>query len=207
MAVLEKTHTGHRDDPRVLERIRNYYHRQYITISLDNIPQSYWNNKAEIMIRQGYGGDMAQGGVQKETWTDDKGNEHVNYVFQEELKEQELGVIRNNQKRSLDKWLDYLTSEDAPYPTWAKYWAFTSVLKMGKYEKQEAEDGTEKAGFQKRTKTTTNSFPLLNPRALAKTIGAMTSLIEERQRVQEEKQKPKIYTYPHCQDSKVDKSR
>jgi hypothetical protein len=74
---------------------------------------------------------------------------------------------------------------------WAKYWAFTSILKMGKYDKRESKAGKERAGFQKRDKTTTNSFPLLNPRALAKTIGAMTVLLEERQRVQAEKQKPK----------------
>jgi hypothetical protein len=191
MKILEHTHIEHRDDPRVLERIKRYYHRKHVTITLEDIPQSYWNNRAEIMIRQGYGGDMEQQAVQKHTWRDDQGNEHIDYIFPKELKERELEVIRNNQERSLNKWLDYLTSQDAPYPMWAKYWAFTSILKMGKYDKRETENGKERAGFQKRDKSTTNSYPLLNPRALAKTVGAMTALLEARKKVQAEKQKPK----------------
>ena len=191
MEVLERTHMGHRDDPRVLERIKRYYHREHITITDEDIPQSYWNNRAEVMIRQGYGGDLENQNIQKQTWVGYNGNEHINYIFPDELKEQELTVIRNNQERSMDKWLDYLTSEDALYPMWAKYWAFTSMLKMGKYTKRETENGGEKASFQKRDKSTTNSFPLLNPRALAKTIGAMAAMLEARQKVNVEKQKPK----------------
>jgi hypothetical protein len=54
MEVLEKTHLGHRDDDRVMERIRGYYQKKHIDIEIDTIPQSYWNNQAKIMIEQGY---------------------------------------------------------------------------------------------------------------------------------------------------------
>jgi hypothetical protein len=131
------------------------------------------------------------------------------------MKEKELEVIKSNQKTSLNRWIDYLSSPDADYPMWAKYWAFTSMLKMGKYEKtphcpkcekaldkknnfcknckQEISDDDiiEKARFQKRNESTTNFFPLLNSRALAKTISAMGSLLEEKDRIKREKQKPK----------------
>ena len=74
MEVLERTHMGHRDDPRVLERIKRYYHREHITITDEDIPQSYWNNRAEVMIRQGYGGDLENQNIQKQTWVGYNGN-------------------------------------------------------------------------------------------------------------------------------------
>ncbi|HBR80306.1 TPA: hypothetical protein DEA21_01485 [Candidatus Uhrbacteria bacterium] len=193
LKVLEKTHMGHREDPRVFERIKDFYRKQNVTITLGDIPKSYWNNKAEIMIRQGYGGDLAKSGVQKQVWADENNQEHTDYLFPDEMKEQELAVIISNQKRSLDAWLDYLTSPDALYPTWAKYWSFTSMLKMGKYEKVEAKDEDEdenkvRARFQRRTKTTTSSFPLLNPRALAKTIGVMAAYVEEKTKPKDQRQ-------------------
>lgn len=76
----------------------------------------------------------------------------------------------------MDKWVDYLVSDEAPYPMWAKYWAFRSVVKMGKLEK--TEDG--KARFASRDKNTVASFPVFNPRALANTIGAMSARLEEK---------------------------
>ncbi len=211
LEILEKTHLSHRDDPRVIERIKNYYQKKYVNIEMDNIPQSYWNNQADIMIRQGYSGDLQNQGVEKETTEEGK----INYIFPKDMKEKELEVIRFNQINSLNRWVDYLSSPDADYPMWAKYWAFNSMLKMGKYEKvphcpgcekpidkknnfcsncnREISDEKilEKARFQKRTESTTNSFPLLNSRALAKTISAMGSLLEEKSRVKKEKQKPR----------------
>lgn len=211
LEVLEKTHFSHRDDPKVVDRIKNYYQKQNIKIELDTIPQAYWNNQAKIMIEQGHSGDLENQGVNKEIMAD--GN--INYLFPVNMKEKELEVIRANQKTSLNRWFDYLSSSDANYPMWAKYWAFTSMLKMGKYEKvphcpkcekpldkksgfcetcdQEIADDSviETARFQSRTKSTTNSFPLLNSRALAKTISVMASLLAEKDRIKREKKKPK----------------
>ncbi|MEK7508450.1 MAG: hypothetical protein AAB568_01190 [Patescibacteria group bacterium] len=107
----------------------------------------------------------------------------------EEFKEQKTTQIINNQKQSLDKWVDYLSSEDAQYPDWAKYWALRSVLEMGKLQKEEDEQGKESAHFQKRVKDTVASFPTLNPRALALTIGVLKSKLEEKAKPKKE-QKP-----------------
>ena len=87
----------------------------------------------------------------------------------------------------MDNWIDYLSSEDASYSMWAKYWAFKSILKMGKLKKTETPDGNIKADFQKRDQSTVASFPLLNPRALAKTIGSISSQIKENQKPKKER--------------------
>jgi hypothetical protein len=54
------------------------------------------------MIRQGCGGDLESGGVEKRTSVDKKGSERVDYIFPEEMISQELETIIANQKRSLD---------------------------------------------------------------------------------------------------------
>lgn len=61
----------------------------------------------------------------------------------------------------MDCWVDYLGSQDATYPDWLKYWAFRSVIGMGKYDK-------EKKQFAKRDlKSTVAPFPDINREALA----------------------------------------
>jgi hypothetical protein len=104
----------------------------------------------------------------------------------EEFKKQKTAEIINNQTRSLDKWIDYLSSSDATYPDWAKYWAFRSMLDMGKLLKEEDEDGGERVRFQKRTKDTVAAFPPMNPRALAETISQIKKRIAEKAKPKEE---------------------
>ena len=69
-------------------------------------------------------------------------------------------VIRADQESTLDIWFDYLTSEDAAYPMWAKYWAMKNVLSLAKYDK-------ERKQFTKRDRTTVAPFPELDREALA----------------------------------------
>ena len=38
------------------------------------------------------------------------------------------------QKRTLDAWIDYLMDPSLKYPMWLKYWIFHEVLKMGDYK-------------------------------------------------------------------------
>jgi len=154
MGVLERTHEGHRDDPKVWERIKNYYHDKHI-IKPKNIRESVFLLEQRIAREMGYG----------------------NVEITEEFKQRKIEQITSDQKESLDRWLDYLASKDANYPMWAKYWAFTSVVEMGKFEKiEEEKDGKkfEKGKFIKRRKDTAAAFPTLNPRALAMTIGVMS---------------------------------
>ena len=81
-----------------------------------------------------------------------------------EEKEEHKRVIIEDQKKSLDNWIDYLTSEDARfYPWWAKYWAFQGMLKIGAYD-------NENGIYGKRDETTVAPFIELNQEALAKAI-------------------------------------
>jgi len=144
MAVLEHTHTGHRDDPRVAERIKDYYHKEHV-IEAENIPESYYANQQRLAREQGHG-DI-----------------EITHQMREQLSE----VIIADQKSTLDKWLDYFTSEDSDsYPMWAKYWAFTNMVKLSTFDK-------EKHSFSKRDKGTVAPFPDLNREALAYVIDAI----------------------------------
>jgi len=104
---------------------------------------------------------------------------HGNIEITDEFKEQKTTQIINNQTQSLDRWVDYLSSSDAQYPDWTKYWTLRSVTEMGRLEKTVDSQGKETARFTKRTKDTTALFPPLNPRALAMTISALRDKIAD----------------------------
>ena len=76
------------------------------------------------------------------------------------MREELAEVIRADQESTLDLWFDYLTSSDALYPMWTKYWAMKSVLTLGRYDK-------ERKQFAKRDHATVAPFPDLNREALA----------------------------------------
>ena len=159
LKIIERTHSSHNDDPRVLERIKQYYRNEYV-IKAEDVPESAFLLEQKIARQLGHGTIEI---------TDD---------FKQKKAEQIIG----DQAQSLDKWLDYLSSPDATYPTWAKYWAFKAILTMGKFEKQENEITHAESGqFQKRTKDTVASFPPLNPKALAMAIGAMVEKTEKKE--------------------------
>jgi hypothetical protein len=152
LEILERTH-GHADS-RVNDRIKSSYRKEYV-IKPENVPESTFQLEQRIARNLGHG----------------------DIPITDEFRAAKTREIIENQEASLDKWIDYLTSDDAIYPTWAKYWAFTSIVKMGKIEKKtvKLEDGTERetARFGTRTRDTTAPFPPLNPRALAMAVGVM----------------------------------
>ncbi|MFA5175533.1 MAG: hypothetical protein WC430_03925 [Patescibacteria group bacterium] len=138
LAVIEKTHTGHREDPRVLERIKEYYHKQNV-IKPEGIPEAYFDNQKRLAREQGHG----------------------DIEITPEMRNQLTEVIITDQKSSLDKWVDYLSSPDSnSFPMWTKYWAFNGILKLSTYDK-------EKHSFGKRKKDTVAPFADLNREALA----------------------------------------
>lgn len=95
----------------------------------------------------------------------DKNNfDRTGYNLSEEEKVEQKRVIIEDQKKSIDRWIDYLTSEDAKfYPWWAKYWAFQGMLKVGAYDNSNNIYGT-------RDNKTVVPFIELNQEALAKAI-------------------------------------
>lgn len=163
MSILERTH-GH-NDPSVLERIKESYRKQNV-IKPEDVPESAFLLEQRIAREMGYG----------------------DVELTDEFKEQKREQIINDQINSLDKWVDYLTSQDAfVYPTWGKYWAFTSMLKMGKFEKTGDDEGREQARFATRTQDTVAPFPPLNPRALSMTISVMKQKVLEAEKAKSER--------------------
>ncbi|MBT7007198.1 hypothetical protein HN958_01695 [Candidatus Falkowbacteria bacterium] len=144
MDVLEKIH-GHHDDPAVLERIKKSYHKKYV-IKEENVPESYWDSQRRIIINEGRGADFEK-------------DENGKIDIPDDIKDQQIEVIQQDQRTTLDTWVTYLSSEDALYPMWAKYWAFQSMLKMSVYDKK-------KKAFSKRKKDTVAPFSDLNQEAL-----------------------------------------
>lgn len=65
--------------------------------------------------------------------------------------------IIEEQKRSLDKWIDYLMSVE--YPMWVKYWAFRGMLELGEYDEVNQV-------YLERDRTTISPFVEMNPKAV-----------------------------------------
>ena len=68
------------------------------------------------------------------------------------VREQMMDVATEDQKASLDAWIDYLTSEDAVYPAWFKYFVWRNVTKLSQFDKERGE-------FKKRTDSTVAPYP------------------------------------------------
>ncbi len=88
----------------------------------------------------------------------------------EQVKDDYIRLVdekRSVQLRSLPTWTDYLAKNDAHYPSWFKYLAIRSVLKMGEFDRD-----TPK--FGKRSKDTIAAFPELNSEALGLVYKALS---------------------------------
>lgn len=100
-------------------------------------------------------------------------------IIPDDIKKDLTDTAIKDQRESLDIWIDYLSSPDAKYPDWFKYYTLRSVLVMGRYDKG-------KRKFQERSKTgkSVSQFPELIRDALAfvadavaaKQTGALSSL-------------------------------
>jgi hypothetical protein len=144
LKVVERTHTSHREDPQIQDRIKEYYHKEYI-INEEDIPQGYYDNQSRLARELGHG----------------------DIEISEDTKKELAEIIIADQKSTLDTWTDYFTSEDSDsYPMWAKYWSFTSMVKMSSYDKEEHK-------FGRRDKGTVAPFPDLDREALAHVVDAM----------------------------------
>ena len=130
--------------------IKMYYYKKYV-IKEQNVPESYFRKQEKIALDRGYG--------------------HVKYDEQD--KEQEIEHIINEQKASLDMWLDYLISKDTDmYPTWFKYYVFQGMLKLGYFDK-------EKNSYTKRTESTVKPFIELNREALSLIYSELVKVLNQ----------------------------
>jgi len=118
--------------------------RDKFIIKEDEIPESYFEAQKKLAREQGHG----------------------DIEISDELRHQLTEVIINDQKNSLDQWIDYLFSDDVTYPDWLRYYTFRSILGMGEYDK-------EKKQFTKRSRGTVKPFPDINREALAYVLDAI----------------------------------
>lgn len=133
-----------------MQALKKVLHDKFV-IKEDEIPEAYYENQARLARQQGHG-DIQIGKQQRK-----------------ELAE----VVIVDQESSLDNWIDYLSSSDATYPDWLKYYAFRSVTQMGAYDK-------EKKEFGKRSKGTTKPFADINREALAYVLDAVSQKYGKR---------------------------
>ena len=140
---------------RNLNLLKNVFHEEFV-IKPEEIPESYFTTQQRLAREQGHG----------------------DIEISDEQKEQLAEIVIADQKSSLDNWIDYLSSDDATYPDWLKYYAFRSILNLGEYDKENKQ-------FTKRSKSTVKPFPDINREALAYVLDA----IEKKYQPQTEEQK------------------
>ncbi len=154
---LEKVHDIAKDNPHKMEVLKQFYYNKYV---IKELPDSYINLEKKIARERGYG-DIA---------------------ITDEMKEEMLLGVQKEQEKSLDMWIDYLTSDDAMYPMWFKHYAFRGMLKLNKFDK-------EKGKFGRRSKTTTEAFIELNSEALARVYDTLAKEIGINEEIDEETKK------------------
>ncbi len=107
-------------------------------IKAGDVPEGYFELQRRIAREQGHG----------------------DITISREMREQMIEAVQADQRVGLGKWVEYLGGEDGGYPDWFKHYTFSSVTKLGGFDK-------EKGEFLKRSKGTTASYPELNREALA----------------------------------------
>lgn len=120
-------------DKRVRERnIEMFRPRIYdaLLIKRENFPESYFELQQRIARERGQAVETIPANV----------------------REQMIDVAIEDQKHSLDAWIDYLSSDDAVYPAWFKYFVWRNITKLSQFDKERGE-------FKKRTESTVAPFP------------------------------------------------
>lgn len=139
---------------RPLQVIKNYLYG-HVILKPENIPESYRELLAKIARERGEGAYLENG------------------KFPESQKPAQAQRLINDQKETLNAWLDYLSRSDTDYPLELKYRAIRSIVGLQAFDK-------EKEKFPKRTKTTTANFPDLNQEALAYVLNAKEAEIKQQ---------------------------
>lgn len=152
LSIVEQTHVGRRGEPEVLNRLKDYYYQEHV-ISEENFPESYFDLQKKIARERGHG----------------------NVELSPQQRAEHIRVITEDQKKSLDPWIEYLTSTDANYPMWAKVWAFNGMTRIGKID-------TASGNVISRSSKTVSPFIELNREALSHSIGAVEKLLNAKQK-------------------------
>ena len=132
--------------------LKSFYYDLYV-IKPENIPESYFQNQVRLARERGYG----------------------NIELTEEDKRGMTEEVIDDQKKSLDKWIEYFLydEESKSYEMWEKYWVFQGLQNLGKYDK-------ETGKFNKRDKSTVYPFPPVEREYIFTTLKLMEDFLKDK---------------------------
>ena len=96
----------------------------------------------------------------------------------ENVREQMMDVAIEDQRASLDAWMEYLTSDDAMYPAWFKYFVWKNITKLSQFDKERGE-------FKKRTDSTVAPYPDIYREPLAQIADIYLKVKEDNKNLKE----------------------
>ena len=140
--------------------LKSFYYDLYV-IKPENIPESYFQNQIRLARERGYG----------------------NIELTEEDKRGMTEEVIDDQKKSLDKWIEYFLydEESKSYEMWEKYWVFQGLQNLGKYDK-------ETGKFSKRDKSTVYPFPPVEREYIFTTLKLMEDFLKDKKGEEDIKQ-------------------
>ncbi len=97
----------------------------------------------------------------------------------ENIREKMIHTAIEDQRASLDAWIDYLSSDDAVYPTWFKYYVWKNITKLSQFDKERGE-------FKKRTSSTVAPFPDIYREPLAQIADSYEKVKEDNKSLKDE---------------------
>ena len=167
---LERVHNIAKDNESKMDLLKKFYYDKYV---IKELPESYVDLQKRIAREEGHG----------------------DIEVTKEMRRKLLENVQTDQKKSLDSWIEYLSSDDAMYPMWFKNYAFQGMLKLSSFDK-------EKREFGKRTDKTVNPYIELNREVLALSYNALASEVENKELSDEQVKAlengisfKKLYTY------------
>lgn len=131
-----------KDKKKIVDFLKKAYYDKYV-IKSDNVPVDYLNKKRRVCSARG-----------------------VKFS-----KNKEINKVIKWQEKSLDMWLNYLTSNDIDYPLWVRYWVFQGFLELGYYD-------CDKHVFNSRISKTIFPFAKFDCDALDSSVKSVMSYYE-----------------------------
>ncbi len=139
---LDDVHGSVKDNEHKLNLLKQFYYEKYV---IKELPDNYIAFRQRIARERGFGALKMN-------------------------KEEMLKRVQEGQKKSLDKWIDYLIGDETNYPIWFKNYVFRGMLKLSRFDK-------DTLSFGKRAKTTTEPYIELDKEVLGSVYEALKNEI------------------------------
>jgi hypothetical protein len=153
---------------RNLKLLKPYIYDVFI-IKPEEVPESYFELQQQVAREQGINAQE----------------------IPEDMRKQMIETVIKDQTHSLDNWIDYLSSEDAVYPTWFKYFVFQNITKLSQFDKSLGK-------FKDRTATTVAPYPDVYREPLAQICDIYEKVAEDSRilKIDKDIQKEFLKSFP-----------